>query len=176
MLCFWFIFQLCALFFFSLSLATSEKSSHWRCSIDRKITVSEQAWNFIKRLLRKGTPVKYFPMIFTKLFRIPLKLIFPGAWSNITTWSTHNFEFFFLVTYPMFIYWFFSSLWICFCPTYQVITIIQINLTLTQFVFHVCWLNKLPPGILFWINELMQVEEKMLKLQWMFYPWFREKN
>ena len=109
----------------------SEKSA---LKIFAKLTgkyVSEQAWNFIK----KETPAQAYSCDFYEIFLEHLYHYY----------FNHQFlEFFFLLTHLMCIYWSFGSLCICFCSTYQVITIIQIILTLTKFELYVCWLNKLP--------------------------------
>ena len=83
---------MCVLFIFSLSLATSERTSHPRCSIkncssckiDRKIPVSEQAWKFSKKLHHR-----YFSFIFTNFFKTSFHRTFPGAYSIVITWNTN---------------------------------------------------------------------------------------
>ena len=117
----------------------------------------EQAWNFIK----KETPAQVFSCDFYEIFLEHLFYrTFPGVCSIVITWNHQFLEFFFLLTYPMCIYWSLCSLCICFCSTYQVITIIQTVFTLTKFVLYVCWLNKLLLSFRFRINELMQEGKK----------------
>ena len=121
------IVDMCVLFIFSLSLATSERTSHPRCSIkncssckiDRKIPVSEQAWKFSKKL--HHIYFLSFLQIFLKRFFIEH---FLGPTQSLLL-ETPISEFFFLLTYLILIYWSFSLLCLCCCPTYQVTTIIQ---------------------------------------------------
>ena len=83
----------------------------------RKVPVLEQAWNIIK----KESPAKEF--FLQNLFRAPFYRAFPGACCIIITWNT----FFYFFNLPDV----YSLLCICFCPTYWVITIVQMVLTLT---------------------------------------------
>ena len=70
MLCVQFIFKLYVLFFFSLILATSVRSSH--CSLKKVFLKFLQnlqknmCWSRIETLLRKRIQHWYFPVIFTK--------------------------------------------------------------------------------------------------------------
>ena len=63
--------------------------------------------------------------------------------SIVITWNIRLLDFsFFLLTVPMFIYWSFSSPSLCFCPTCQVIMIIQIYFDSYTFCTYVChWIN-----------------------------------
>ena len=63
---------------------------------------------------------------------------FPGVCSVVITWNITFFEFFFLLTYLMFIYGhLFSSLFLNVCSACQVITIMQINLFFDWISCHV---------------------------------------
>ena len=178
MLCFQFIFKLCVLFFFSLSLATSERISPpevftKKCvlKIFAKLTGKYLCWS------RPETPAQVFSCEFLQnFFRTPFLQNISGHLICYSNLNHQFFEFLFLLTYPVFIYCYLSSLCIWFCFTYWVITIIQMVLTLAKLVLYVCWLNKLPSSFLFWINKLMQEGQKTWKLQWMFYLWFRENH
>ena len=103
-------------------------------------------------LLRKSLPHRYFPVIFYKTF---WNAFFISRCLLYCYYLKQQFfEFFFLLTYLMFIYWSFSSLCICFYPIHQVITIIHISDS-----YLVCTLSllteKLPPSFLVRFNELM---------------------
>ena len=97
--------------------------------------MSEQSWNFIK----KENLAQVFIFDFYKIFLEHLLYItFLGTCSIVITWIANFFKVFFLLTYLICIYWSFGSLCRCFCFTSQVVTIIQIVLTLTKFVLYVC--------------------------------------
>ena len=97
--------------------------------------MSEQSWNFIK----KENLAQVFIFDFYKIFLEHLLYItFLGTCSIVITWIANFLKVFFLLTYLICIYWSFGSLCRCFCFTSQVVTIIQIVLTLTKFVLYIC--------------------------------------
>ena len=115
----------------------------------------EQSWNFIK----KENPAQVFSCDFHRIFLEHLFYrTFPGHLLYHYYLNHQFFDFFFLLTYPIWIYWSFGSLCICFCFTNRVVTIIQIVLTLTKFVPYDCWLNKLPSSF-FW-NQWTDVRRR----------------
>ena len=128
---------MCLLFFFSLSLATSEKSSHRGCSL--KVVLKTFAKLKLYKEKQSGTGIfLWFLRNFLKtsfLYNISGRLLY------CYYLNYQFFEVFFLLTYKMCIYGSFGSLCICFCFTLRVLKIIQIVLTLTKFVLYVSWLK-----------------------------------
>ena len=90
----------------------AKSCSYKFCKIDRKIPLSEQAWNFAK----KENPAQvlscdFYDISGRLLYRYYLNYQF--------------FEVFFFLIYPMCVYGSFGLLCIWFCFTYRVLTIIQ---------------------------------------------------
>ena len=113
---------LCVLFFFSLSLATFERSSHWGCSVKKdfaKLIGKKLCQSRTETLLRKRLRHRYFPLICTKSLRTPFYRIFPGTCSSFITSSLPD-------VYLLAFYFFL----VMFCSTYWVITTMPIVLTL----------------------------------------------
>ena len=151
------------LFFFSLSLATSERSSYRRCSLKKSVLKSfakltgKYLWQSRSENLKESS-TGIFLQFLQNFLRSLFCKTFPGACPIVNTWITNFLRFFFL-TYLICIYGSFSSLCICFCFTYWVIMIMQIVSTLTKFVLYVCWVNKLPPSFLF-LNQWTDVRRR----------------
>ena len=107
--------------------------------------MSEQAWKFFKKETAAQVFFCDFYKIFLEHFSIE-RFLQPAL---LLLLESPIFEFFFLLTYLIFVYNLLWFIWICFCSTYSVIMIIQNVLTLTKFVL--C--QSLPPTItliIFW--------------------------
>ena len=75
-----------------------KKCSYKFSKIDRKIPVSEQVWNFIK----KEPPAQIFFCDFCNLFRTPFLRSFPEAFSIVITWNPNRFWIFHFSNFSFF--------------------------------------------------------------------------
>ena len=130
---------------FFFSLATFERSSHQRCPIKSvlknfaKLTRKYPCHSWPETLLTKRLGHKYFLQFLGNF----LENLFIENFARCLLYRFYlKHQFFFLLTCTLFIYWSFTLLCICFCPTYGLITFLQIVLILTYLYFMFAdWIN-----------------------------------
>ena len=118
----------------------------------------------------------YFPRKFGKFSEnTSYKEQFWATASIVIAWNNKLLSFsFFLLTFPLFIYWSFNSLRLCFVLLIKWLWWCKYILNLTQFAIMFCnWIN-CHLVFFFKLMSSRKREKKTKKCPSMFYLWFRE--